>query len=184
MPFVQFVSKLLFMLQLLGLERWYGNLFKWTCFSIFIVICFTMLIGLIKLAFGDSAGRIGVWDLARSQCRQSGMGHSTHGPVLRCVFSRLSGDYSLAVQHQTSIAIWDTERFAPVQYFQRPGLSVIDMDMCGLTPVYIASDGAFRLAISTEKENRNGPISDSGQNSTNYLSIFNSKIRIVSESEP
>ena len=49
------------------------------------------------LAFGDSAGRVGVWDLGKSQCRQSGLSQSTRGPVQRCVFSKLAGDYSLAV---------------------------------------------------------------------------------------
>lgn len=49
------------------------------------------------LAFGDSAGRVGVWDLAKTQCRQSGLSQSTRGPVLRIVFSKLAGDYTLTV---------------------------------------------------------------------------------------
>ena len=50
------------------------------------------------LAFGDSAGRIGVWVLGdKSHCRQSGLGNSTRGPVLRIVFSKLAGDFTLAV---------------------------------------------------------------------------------------
>ena len=93
------------------------------------------------LAFGDSAGRLGVWDLVRSQCRQTGLTQSTRGPVLRCVFSRLAGDSTLAVQHPTSVVLWDTERLQPIQQFQHPGLSIIDVDMSGVTPVYIASDG-------------------------------------------
>ncbi|KAL3095213.1 hypothetical protein niasHT_020364 [Heterodera trifolii] len=61
------------------------------------------------LAFGDSAGRVGVWDLA-SQCRQTGLSQSTRGPVQRVVFSRLTGDYTLAAQHPTSVVVWDSER--------------------------------------------------------------------------
>jgi hypothetical protein len=37
-------------------------------------------------------------------------------------------------QHPTSLVIWDTERLHTVFVLQRPGLSVIDIDMCGLTP--------------------------------------------------
>jgi hypothetical protein len=56
------------------------------------------------LAFGDSAGRVGVWDLGKSQCRQSGLSQSTRGPVQRIVFSKLTGDYTLAVleKHEKS----------------------------------------------------------------------------------
>ncbi|KAI1731485.1 WD repeat-containing protein 11 [Ditylenchus destructor] len=111
------------------------------------------------LAFGDSAGRLGVWDLVRSQCRQTGLTQSTRGPVLRCVFSRLAGDSTLAVQHPTSVVLWDTERLQPIQQFQHPGLSIIDVDMSGVTPLYIASDGMFRFA--TENDSRNSPVVDS-----------------------
>src|SRR5688500_2220014 len=97
------------------------------------------------LAFGDSAGRIGVWDLAKSQCRQSGLSQSTRGPVQRIVFSKLTGDYTLVVsrreinmkinwncifsgqaQHPTSLVVWDTEKLNAVFSLQKPGLSMID----------------------------------------------------------
>uniref|UniRef100_A0A915EA01 Uncharacterized protein n=1 Tax=Ditylenchus dipsaci TaxID=166011 RepID=A0A915EA01_9BILA len=42
------------------------------------------------------------------------------------------------------------ERLQPIQQFQHPGLSIIDIDMCGVTPVYIASDGMFRFAAETD----------------------------------
>lgn len=120
------------------------------------------------LAFGDLAGRLGVWDLARSQCRQTGFTQSTRGPVLRflsnllfdftlffliyrCVFSRLAGDGTLAVQHPTSIVLWDTDKLQPLQSFQHVGLSIVDVDMCGVVPVYIASDGMFRFADDVGK---------------------------------
>ncbi|KAL3075736.1 hypothetical protein niasHS_012566 [Heterodera schachtii] len=104
------------------------------------------------LAFGDSAGRVGVWDLARSQCRQTGLSQSTRGPVQRVVFSRLTGDYTLAAQHPTSVVVWDTERLQSLFSLQKPGHSIIDIDMCGLNPVYIASDGMFRFAFSDTDE--------------------------------
>uniref|UniRef100_A0A183BQA3 WD_REPEATS_REGION domain-containing protein n=1 Tax=Globodera pallida TaxID=36090 RepID=A0A183BQA3_GLOPA len=113
------------------------------------------------LAFGDSAGRVGVWDLARSQCRQSGLSQSTRGPVQRVVFSRLAGDYTLAAQHPTSIVVWDTERLHTLFSLQRPGHSIIDIDMCGLDPVYIASDGMFRFALSDSEKSRNTSLNDS-----------------------
>ncbi|KAF7629159.1 hypothetical protein Mgra_00009310 [Meloidogyne graminicola] len=109
------------------------------------------------LAFGDSAGRIGVWILGdKSQCRQSGLGNSNRGPVLKI----LTGDYTLAAQHPTSLVIWDTERLHTVFVLQRPGLSVIDIDMCGLTPVYITSDGMFRYAISDTGKGSNVSLSE------------------------
>nr|CAD2190580.1 unnamed protein product [Meloidogyne enterolobii] len=114
------------------------------------------------LAFGDSAGRIGVWVLGdKSHCRQSGLGNSTRGPVLRIVFSKLAGDFTLAAQHPTSLVIWDTERLHTVFVLQRPGLSVIDIDMCGLTPVYITSDGMLRYAISDTGKGSNISLSES-----------------------
>uniref|UniRef100_A0A914I3Z8 N(6)-L-threonylcarbamoyladenine synthase n=1 Tax=Globodera rostochiensis TaxID=31243 RepID=A0A914I3Z8_GLORO len=113
------------------------------------------------LAFGDSAGRVGVWDLARFQCRQSGLSQSTRGPVQRVVFSRLAGDYTLAAQHPTSIVVWDTERLHTLFSLQRPGHSIIDIDMCGLDPVYIASDGMFRFALSDSEKSRNTSLNDS-----------------------
>jgi hypothetical protein len=65
-----------------------------------------------------------------------------------------------------SIVLWDIERFQPIQHFHRPGLSVIDMDICGLMPVYIASDGAFRFATAAidagKDELRNAPVSVHG----------------------
>lgn len=113
------------------------------------------------LAFGDSAGRLGVWDLAHSQCRQTGLTESTRGPVLKCVFSRLAGDSILAVQHPTSLVLWDTERLQQISTFQHPGLSIIDMDMCGVTPIYISSDGMFRFVV--DNNSQNAPVVDSGK---------------------
>lgn len=114
------------------------------------------------LAFGDSAGRVGVWDLAKTQCRQSGLSQSTRGPVLRIVFSKLAGDYTLTAHYPTSLVVWDTDKLHAIFSVQRPGLSIIDIDMCGLTPVYISSDGMFRIALSNDTEKcRNISISES-----------------------
>lgn len=69
------------------------------------------------------------------------------------MFSRLAGDRILAVQHPTSVVLWDTERLQPLQHFQNNGLSITDIDMCGMTPVYIASDGMFRFALDEKRGN-------------------------------
>lgn len=36
-----------------------------------------------ELAFGDSAGRVGVWNLVDLVCRQSSVTQPTRGPVLK-----------------------------------------------------------------------------------------------------
>uniref|UniRef100_A0A915MSF8 WD repeat-containing protein 11 n=1 Tax=Meloidogyne javanica TaxID=6303 RepID=A0A915MSF8_MELJA len=64
-------------------------------------------------------------------------------------------------QHPTSLVIWDTERLHTVFVLQRPGLSVIDIDMCGLTPVYVTSDGMLRYAISDTGKGSNISLSES-----------------------
>ncbi|KAH7730169.1 hypothetical protein AAVH_02662 [Aphelenchoides avenae] len=107
------------------------------------------------LAFGDTAGRIGVWDLSRKMCRQTGMSPSSRGPVVKCVFSRLAGDSTLAVQHPTSVVIWDTDTLHQLQQYHHPGLNIVDVDMCGLSPIYVASDGIFRYALDGT---RNSPV--------------------------
>uniref|UniRef100_A0A183BNR8 WD_REPEATS_REGION domain-containing protein n=1 Tax=Globodera pallida TaxID=36090 RepID=A0A183BNR8_GLOPA len=43
------------------------------------------------------------------------------GPVQRVVFSRLTGDYTLAAQHPTSIVVWDTERLHTLFSLQSHG---------------------------------------------------------------
>lgn len=126
------------------------------------------------LAFGDSSGRLGVWDLAQSQCRQIGLTQSTRGPVLKCVFSRLAGDSTLAVQHPTSVVLWDTERLQQIATIQHPGLTIIDIDMCGVTPIYISSDGMFRFVA--DSNNRNSPVVDSGTFLKIFLNFFRNSI--------
>lgn len=131
------------------------------------------------LAFGDTAGRIGVWDLARKMCRQTGMSPSSRGPALKCVFSRLAGDATLAVQHPTSVAVWDTETLQQLHQFHHPGLNVVDIDMCGLSPIYVASDGIFRYALDG---NRNSPLPERGRIATIELRNTESPVQIFRSS--
>lgn len=100
------------------------------------------------LAFGDSLGRIGIWDLAKKQCRQV-ISSFNHEPVLRCVFSRLSGDTTLAVQHASSIVLWDAQAMQAIQRYNSSSATILDLDMCGVSPIYITSNGTFHHAIGT-----------------------------------
>uniref|UniRef100_A0A914CEA4 WD repeat-containing protein 11 n=1 Tax=Acrobeloides nanus TaxID=290746 RepID=A0A914CEA4_9BILA len=104
------------------------------------------------LAFGDTIGRIGVWDLSKKSSRQVTSSFN-HEPVLRCVFSRLSGDTTLAVQHASSIVIWDAQSLQPIQRFNSPSATILDMDLCGVSPIYITSNGSFHHAIDTNPNN-------------------------------
>ena len=79
--------------------------------------------------------------------------------------------------------VWDTEKLHVVFSVQRPGLSIIDVDMCGLTPgllylkesysyiclVYISSDGMFRIALHDSAEKGH---TDSNKHIINELGIW------------
>ncbi|KAK0429332.1 hypothetical protein QR680_011326 [Steinernema hermaphroditum] len=108
------------------------------------------------LALGDSQGRLGIWDLSKKQCRQTNP--SSRGQIMKMTFSRLTGDHTLAVQHQHHIVLWDTDNLQPTQHFNFGTSSApLDMDLCGVTPIYIASDSTFRYASTL---NRNAAVAE------------------------
>ncbi|TKR92096.1 hypothetical protein L596_006812 [Steinernema carpocapsae] len=108
------------------------------------------------LALGDSQGRLGIWDLPKKQCRQTNP--SARGQIIKMTFSRLTGDHTLAVQHQHHIVLWDTDNLQPIQHFNFGTSSApLDMDLCGVTPIYIASDSTFRYASTL---NRNSAVAE------------------------
>ncbi|KAL3095211.1 hypothetical protein niasHT_020362 [Heterodera trifolii] len=55
------------------------------------------------------------------------------------------------VRNRALLTLYTTTVAVPVS-LQKPGHSIIDIDMCGLNPVYIASDGMFRFAFSDTDE--------------------------------
>lgn len=103
------------------------------------------------LVFGDSTGRLRVWDLVKKQSRQTNASQSNLGPVARLAFTSLTGDTTIAVQHASTISVWDVENLQLLQLIGFPGLNVVDLDMCGVTPVYVLSDGALRYSTSNNE---------------------------------
>ncbi|VDN01132.1 unnamed protein product [Thelazia callipaeda] len=96
------------------------------------------------LAMGDTSGRLGVWDLGRRHCQQTR--GSVRGPILKLVFSHISGDYTLAVLHQHSVVLWNSEELVVLQQYSNncTSLSFLDIDLCGLCPLIVSSDNSFR----------------------------------------
>jgi hypothetical protein len=102
------------------------------------------------LVFGDSLGRIRVWDLLKKQSRQTNVAQSNRGRIVRLAFTSLAADTTIAVQHESSIAVFDVENLQLIQIIGFPGMNIIDMDMCGVTPVYVLTDGALRYSTADE----------------------------------
>lgn len=65
------------------------------------------------LAIGDAWGRLGVWDLGRRHCHQTR--GTARGPILKLVFSRIPGDHTLAVLHEHTVVLWDSEQLVVLQ---------------------------------------------------------------------
>lgn len=115
------------------------------------------------LVFGDTAGQLKIWDLAKKRDREMKEGQTGRGPVLRLVFSPLAGDYTLAVQYQQHLVVWDVESMQLLQVVQLapPGLGFLDVDMCGVTPVYLTSTGA--LMYGAHGEHLSAPVQENGE---------------------
>uniref|UniRef100_A0A915PSD2 Ribosome control protein 1 domain-containing protein n=1 Tax=Setaria digitata TaxID=48799 RepID=A0A915PSD2_9BILA len=96
------------------------------------------------LAMGDAWGRIGVWDLGQRQCHQTR--GSSRGPVLKLVFSRTAGDHTLAVLHQHTVVLWDSEQLTILQQYSSISTSVsfLDIDLHGTCLLAVCSDNSFR----------------------------------------
>uniref|UniRef100_A0A1I8F043 Uncharacterized protein n=1 Tax=Wuchereria bancrofti TaxID=6293 RepID=A0A1I8F043_WUCBA len=106
------------------------------------------------LAMGDAWGRLGVWDLGRRQCHQTRS--TTRGPILKLVFSRITGDHTLAVLHQHTVVLWDSEQLVVLQQCNSIGTSVsfLDIDLYGICPLVVCSDNSFRCLSVVPSEIR------------------------------
>ncbi|VDK74570.1 unnamed protein product [Litomosoides sigmodontis] len=107
------------------------------------------------LAMGDAWGRLGVWDLGQRQCRQT---HGTaRGPILKLVFSRIPGDHTLAVLHQHTVVLWDSEQLIVLQQCNSISTSVsfLDVDLHGIyLPLLLEVDSSQLLtAVSNDDAN-------------------------------
>lgn len=112
-----------------------------------------------------------MWDLVKKESRQTSASQSNYGPVSRLAFTSLAGDSTLAVQHNNAITVWDIDNLQLLQMISFPGLNVVDSDMCGVSPIYVLSDGAIRYSTSSNHE-LCGPVPDNGMNFKYLLSPF------------
>jgi len=104
------------------------------------------------LAFGDVNGYLRVWDLAKRTLNQVNS-QSLSGPILRCVFSRLFGDATIAVQYSKGIVLFDALCLKPSPNMLVTESVLLDIDMFGVTPVCISAEGIFRFAATTTRNN-------------------------------
>ncbi|CAD5209379.1 unnamed protein product [Bursaphelenchus xylophilus] len=102
------------------------------------------------LVFGDTMGFLRIWDLGKKRNREMKDSNAHRGSVLRMVFSSLAGDYTLSVLHQNHVAVWDVESLQLLQSIQINGLTMCDVDMSGVTPVYITSMGSLHYGAHGE----------------------------------
>uniref|UniRef100_A0A7E4VV83 WD_REPEATS_REGION domain-containing protein n=1 Tax=Panagrellus redivivus TaxID=6233 RepID=A0A7E4VV83_PANRE len=104
------------------------------------------------LAFGDVNGYLRIWDLSKRTFNQINSPSMT-GPVLRCVFSRLSGDSTIAVQYAKGVVLFDAVCLQPTPHMLATSSSLLDIDMFGVIPVCISSEGICRFAATTDRNN-------------------------------
>lgn len=102
------------------------------------------------LVFGEVNGGLRVWDLKVKQNRILKDESQSRGAVMKLVFSSLACDYTLTVQHPSYVVIWDVESSQLLQIIQVPNQGISDVDMCGVTPIYLSSEGALRYGTLGE----------------------------------
>ncbi|KAI6217302.1 SSD domain-containing protein [Aphelenchoides besseyi] len=98
------------------------------------------------LVFGDSAGRIRIWNLLKKQSRQTESSQAATGKIVRICFTHLSGDKTLLVQYPSSLLVYDVDNLQLNQAIHIPGLSIVTSDICGLIPIYVSSDNFLRYS--------------------------------------
>ncbi|CAD5206515.1 unnamed protein product [Bursaphelenchus okinawaensis] len=123
------------------------------------------------LVFGDTMGFLRIWDLGKKKNREIKDSNQNKGSVLRMVFSSLAGDYTLSVLHQSYIAVWDVESLQLLQRIEMNGLVMLDVDMSGVTPVYMTSAGSMHYGAHGEHLCAPIPENDISPTTKSYMNI-------------
>ncbi|CAJ0944439.1 unnamed protein product, partial [Mesorhabditis belari] len=104
-----------------------------------------------QLAMGDADGRLVIWDLAKREAKNTRVERS---PILRMQFSRLAGDQTLAILHQSELILLETESLTRTQVIQLDrGRAALDFDLCGVTPILVTNDNMFWYAAESSQHN-------------------------------